>query len=154
MLAGPVGVRQGRGLTSSPVTVPTIPASELRFTFVRSSGPGGQNVNKVSSKAVLRWSPAASQVIGEDVKARLIARHGSRLAADGDLILTSERYRDQGSNSADCIAKLQALIATVLTPPTPRKATRPTRGSRRRRLQGKKEQSEKKEGRRKPGPHD
>ncbi len=154
MLAGPVGVRQGRGLTSPPVTVPTIPASELRFTFVRSSGAGGQNVNKVSSKAVLRWSPAASQVLGEDVKARLFERYGSRLAADGDLILTSDRHRDQGSNSADCITKLRALIATVLTPPTPRKATRPTRGSRRRRLQGKKEQSEKKEGRRKPGPHD
>lgn len=128
--------------------VPSLPEDELRFTFVRSSGAGGQNVNKVSSKAVLRWSPSTSRVLAEEVKARFLERHGSRIAADGDLILTSDRHRDQGSNSGDCLDKLRDMIAAVLTPPTPRKPTRPTRGSKRRRLQGKKEQSEKKEGRR------
>jgi ribosome-associated protein len=72
-----------------------IPAGELTFTFVRAGGPGGQNVNKVASKAVLRWGAAGSPSLPADVRARLLAQQKSRITSEGDLILTSQRYRDQ-----------------------------------------------------------
>jgi ribosome-associated protein len=130
--------------------LPSIPPDELRFTFVRSSGSGGQHVNKVSSKAVLRWCPATSAALSDAVRQRFIDRFGPRLAADGDLIITSERHRDQGRNTQDCVEKLQEMIGLVLIAPKRRRPTRPSRGSERRRLEGKKAVSEKKEGRRRP----
>ncbi len=128
--------------------VPTLPPDELHFTYVRSSGAGGQNVNKVSSKAVLRWRPSASQALKPDVKARFVERYAARLTGDGDLLITSERTRDQGRNADDCVEKLRAMIATVLVAPVARRATRPTFGSKMRTLRDKKARSETKKGRR------
>ncbi len=119
-----------------------IPDDELRFSYVRSSGAGGQNVNKVNSKAVLRWVPSTSRALPDAVRERFVQRYGSRLAQDGALIITSDRHRDQGRNVDDCVAKLRAMIATVWHTPKPRRPTRPTEGSRQRRLQHKRERSE------------
>jgi ribosome-associated protein len=126
----------------------SIPQEELHFTFARSSGAGGQNVNKVNSKAVLRWYPGTSAVLGEAAKGRFMARYGAKLAADGAMVLMSDRFRDQGRNVADCLDKLKEMIASVLKPPKVRRATKPTFGSKQRRLKAKKEASEKKQSRR------
>ena len=106
-----------------------IPQSELRFTFVRSSGPGGQNVNKVSSKAVLRWRVAESAALPDDVRERFLARYRRRVTNEGDVLVTSQRYRDQGRNVADALEKLRAIIAAVATPPKKRKPTKPSRAA-------------------------
>ena len=127
-----------------------IPQEELYFSYVRSSGAGGQNVNKVNSKAVLRWSPGSSSALPDGVRDRFLQRYGNRLSADGELIITSDRHRDQGRNAADCIDKLRALIATVWQAPKPRRPTKPTFGSMQRRLQQKKERGEIKRARRDP----
>lgn len=128
-----------------------IPLSEFDISFSRSGGPGGQNVNKVNSKAELRWVVAASSSLPEDVRERFIARYRSRLTLDGDFILTSQRFRDQARNVDDCLNKLKDMIAAVLAAPTPRRPTRPTQASLRRRAQAKRQQSQKKEQRRPPG---
>src|SRR5687767_9970367 len=98
--------------------------SELKFTYVRSSGPGGQNVNKVNSKAVLRWNVRASPGVPDAVRARFTSRFGSRLTQAGDLVLTSERYRDQRRNEEDCLEKLRAMLVAVARPPKRRKKTK------------------------------
>jgi ribosome-associated protein len=121
-----------------------IPASELHFTFVRSSGPGGQNVNKVNSKAQLRWCVVASGVLPDDVRSRILGRYSRRINDRGELILTSQRYRDQGRNVADCLAKLREMVAVAAVPPVRRKKTKPTRGAKETRLRDKREKSEKK----------
>ena len=121
-----------------------IPLREIHFQFARSSGPGGQNVNKVSSKAVLRWNMAASPSAPEDVKERLRARHPRRVTREGEVVITSSRFRDQGRNVADCLEKLRAALAEVSTPPKPRRPTRPTRSSAEKRLQEKRERADKK----------
>ena len=126
-----------------------VPMSELSFTFARSSGPGGQNVNKVNSKAQMRWPVAATESLPEDVKQRFLTRHVRRITNEGEFLLNSQRYRDQPRNIADCLEKLRALLAEVAVAPTPRKKKKPTRGSKERRLKSKRETSEKKE-RRKP----
>src|SRR4051812_27351343 len=90
-----------------------IPRREIRFSFVRSSGPGGQNVNKVSSKAVLRWSVADTHSLPFQVRGRLIAQCGRQINDRGELVLTSQRYRDQAKNIDDCLDKLRALIVTA-----------------------------------------
>lgn len=126
----------------------TIPQDELIFTYARSSGAGGQNVNKVNSKAVLRWNLGSSRALPDDVKNRFLHRYGNRLTADGELVVMSDRFRDQGRNAADCLEKLREMIASVATPPKKRKATRPTFGSKIRRLKSKRENSEKKQSRR------
>jgi ribosome-associated protein len=130
-----------------------ISRDELRFSFVRSSGPGGQNVNKVASKAVLRWSVVTSQAIPDDVRSRLLARCARRINDRGELILTSQRYRDQSKNVTDCLEKLRDLIAAAARTPRPRKRTRPTRASREARLGQKRATAEKKR-RRSPPPLD
>ncbi len=127
-----------------------IPKSELTFTFVRSSGPGGQNVNKVASKACLRWPVVASGSLDEAVKQRLLAKYRRRISVDGDLLLTSQRTRDQSRNIADCLEKLRAMIQDVLTPPVKRKRTKPSRGARERRLRAKRQRATTKESRRPP----
>jgi ribosome-associated protein len=126
------------------------PIRELRFSYARSSGPGGQNVNKVESKAVLRWDVARSHVVPADVRARFRARFAKRITNEGELVLASQRYRDRERNVADCVAKLQAMLAEVATPPKPRKPTRPTRGSRERRLEAKRARARTKSERRVP----
>ncbi|HEY2837569.1 MAG TPA: alternative ribosome rescue aminoacyl-tRNA hydrolase ArfB [Pirellulales bacterium] len=127
-----------------------VPQSEFEFSYARSSGPGGQNVNKVNSKATLRWPVTRSPSLPEDVRQRFLARFGSRLTSEGELLVTSQRYRDQPRNIADCLEKLQAMLLAVATPPTPRRKTRPTRASGERRLQGKRATGEKKQNRRAP----
>ena len=129
----------------------SLPQDELTFTYARSSGAGGQNVNKVSSKAVLRWNPATSRALSPGMRDRFYARFGSRLTNDGEQIVMSDRHRDQGRNAADCIEKLKEMIAQIATPPKKRKATKPTFGSKVRRLNSKRAQSEKKQGRRDRG---
>lgn len=128
-----------------------IPDGELQWSFVRSSGPGGQNVNKVASKAVLRWDLAASPSVPDEVKARLHALYRSRITQEGELILSSQLYRDQERNREDCLEKLRALILQAAKRPKVRKATRPTRSSKRRRVEAKRRRSGVKQQRRTPG---
>jgi ribosome-associated protein len=111
-----------------------LPLGELRFAFARSSGPGGQNVNKVESKAVLRWDVGASRALSPAVLARFRARFARRINEDGVLMLASQRHRARERNVADCLAKLEAMLAEVAKPPKPRKPTRPGRAARERRL--------------------
>jgi ribosome-associated protein len=127
-----------------------IPLSELSFSFARSSGPGGQNVNKVNTKALLRWPVLASPSLPDDVRERLLARFARRITAQGDLLVSSQRYRDQGRNVGDCLSKLESMLAEVATPRTVRKPTRPSRSAVGRRLNAKKQQARKKKGRRPP----
>lgn len=129
----------------------SIPLRELEFHFSRSSGPGGQNVNKVNSKVTLRWPVQVSTALPADVRARFLGRFARRLTGSGELLITSQRFRDQGRNVGDCLDKLRQMVLEVAMPPKPRKATRPTRGSRERRLQNKRAQSEKKQSRRSGG---
>jgi ribosome-associated protein len=125
-----------------------IPPDELEWTYVRSSGPGGQNVNKVASKAVLRWNLAASPSVPEPVKARLRAHERKRITLDGFLLLTSQRFRDQERNRQDCLDKLRELLLHAATLPKPRRQTKPTRGSKERRLQEKRRRAGRKAERR------
>jgi len=122
-----------------------IPLREFRFSFARSSGPGGQNVNKVNTKATLRWAVLKSRSLPEPVRRRFLAKHGRRVTAQGDLLITSQRFRDAGRNVADCLEKLRALLAGAAVAPKRRTPTKPTRASVRRRLDEKRKQSRKKE---------
>jgi ribosome-associated protein len=126
----------------------TIPDAELSFTVARSGGPGGQNVNKVNSKATLRWNPGTSLALPDEVRERFLKRFSSRLTNEGDLLIVSQESRDQPKNIATCLEKLKAMIAEVLTPPKKRRPTKPTKGSKVRRLKDKKQRSEVKAGRR------
>lgn len=125
-----------------------IPLAEFEFTFVRSSGPGGQNVNKVNTKAVLRWPVRTSPSLPEAMRARFLQRYANRVTTDGDLLVSSQRYRDQVRNVDDCLEKLRQMLATVAAPPRRRKPTRPSRAAKARRLDEKRQKSQKKQRRR------
>ena len=129
----------------------TIPDAEFRLDFSCSGGPGGQNVNKVNSKALLRWNPSESPSLPEPVRARLLATLGRRITAEGDLLITSQRTRDQGRNVADCFEKLRLLILGAANPPRPRRPTKPTFASKLRRLETKSKRSRTKSLRKRPG---
>jgi ribosome-associated protein len=114
-----------------------IPDEEFVWSFARSGGPGGQNVNKVSSKAILRWDVAHSPSLPEHVKHRLRALERKRFTTDGELILSSQKTRDQERNKQDCLDKLAAMLREAATLPKARRATRPSRASKARRLEAK-----------------
>src|ERR1044072_5643993 len=101
-----------------------IPRREIGFSFVRSSGPGGQNVNKVASKAVLRWNPSQSSALTEAVLQRFIVHCGRRINDRGELVLASQRYRDQAKNIDDCLEKLRELVAEAVKMPKKRTRSR------------------------------
>ena len=131
-----------------------IPDSEFTFAFSRSGGPGGQNVNKVCSKALLTWDATRSQSIPQDVRERFLIRYPRRMNKDGMLLITSQRYRDQSRNTQDCLNKLVELLLSVAVAPTKRRATGPSRGAKQRRLNDKHLRSDKKQSRRRPTPND
>jgi ribosome-associated protein len=120
----------------------------LRLSFARSSGPGGQNVNKVSSKAILHYAVRTSPSLPEDVRVRFLDRYASRITNAGEVVIHSEEFRDQPKNIQACRDKLREMIVSVLKPPKKRRATKPSRGSKVRRLKEKKARSQVKEGRR------
>jgi ribosome-associated protein len=125
-----------------------LPYAELAFHFARSSGPGGQNVNKVESKAVLRWDVGASRALPAAVLARFRSRFARRITTDGVLVLASQRHRARERNVAECLAKLGAMLAEVEKPPKPRRPTRPGRAAKERRLAEKRHASRRKADRR------
>ncbi len=127
-----------------------IPDSEFTFAFSRSGGPGGQNVNKVASKALLTWDATRSPSIPDDVRERFLTRYRRRITKEGLLQITSQRYRDQGRNTLDCLSKLAELLRSVAVAPTIRKASKPSRGAKQRRLNEKHVRSDKKQSRRRP----
>jgi ribosome-associated protein len=122
-------------LTVTPGLV--IPDDELSLSFVRASGPGGQNVNKVSSAVQLRFELGRSSVLSEPVKARLRALSGRRLTSEDALLIVARSHRTQESNRRDAQERLAELIRRALVAPTPRRATKPTRAARERRLEHK-----------------
>ena len=124
-----------------------IPGEELALTFVRSSGPGGQNVNKVNTKAVLRWNVTESPSLPEAIKNRFLAKYPRRINQVGELLITSQRYRDQLRNIDDCLEKLRGLILEVATPPKRRKPTKISRRQKQKRLDDKRKHSERKKSR-------
>ena len=122
----------------------SLPREQLELSFARSSGAGGQNVNKVNSKVEARWDAVSSGLLPDDVLRRLMSRYSNRLDADGLLVVTSERHRDRERNIADCIEKLEEWVESVWEKPKPRIKTKPTKGSKRRRVEGKRRDSDKK----------
>jgi len=113
-------------------------AGELSFDFFRSSGPGGQNVNKVSTAVRLRFNLRGSRLLPEDVKSRLAVLAGSRLTTDGVLVIEAQRHRTQEGNRRDALERLSELIARSWRAPVQRRPTKPTRGAQQRRLDQKK----------------
>lgn len=127
-----------------------IPLREFQFTFCRSAGPGGQNVNKVNTKATLRWPVMRSRSLPEAVKQRFVAKYGRRITKEGDIVISSQRFRDRGRNVADCLNKLRHLVASVVTAPKRRRPTKPGRAAKARRRHEKEALSRKKQMRRRP----
>ncbi|HLL24242.1 MAG TPA: alternative ribosome rescue aminoacyl-tRNA hydrolase ArfB [Kofleriaceae bacterium] len=126
----------------------TIPAGELELAFARSGGPGGQNVNKVSSKVDLRWNPQTSGALTLDDRNLLLERLKNKLTTEGYLIVTSSATRDQMKNREDALSKLALIVKAALHREKPRKPTKPSKGAKRRRVDDKRRHSEKKSNRR------
>jgi ribosome-associated protein len=128
-----------------------IPFDEFEWSFARSGGPGGQNVNKVSSKAILRWNLAGSPSLPDEVKARFRERFPSRITTEGEMVMSSELTRDQGRNREDCLQKLAAMLRSAAARPKVRRPTKPSKSSRRRRVEAKRHESARKASRRVSG---
>ena len=139
-------VRVSRGLT--------IPADEISFTFLPSGGPGGQHANRSATKAVVSWNVDTSRVLGPRQKQRIKARLRARIDSRGVLRLSSDRHRSQLRNREDVLRRLSELVATALKPVPKRTATKPTAGSRDRRIREKKQRGEIKRARRRPNAGD
>jgi ribosome-associated protein len=116
----------------------SIDENEIQLEFVRSSGPGGQNVNKVATACQLRWDVNATQALNEEVKVRLLKLAGSRATEEGVIIIEAKRYRTQEGNRLDAIARLVALVQKALVAPKIRRKTRPSRTARAARVDEKK----------------
>ncbi len=125
--------------------------SEITMEFIRSSGPGGQNINKVATAVQLRFELRKSTSLSIDVKDRLAKLAGRRLTDDGILIIEAKRFRTQEKNRSDALLRLVALIQKAVEPPKPRHATRPTLASKTERIQSKKLRGKLKETRQNPG---
>ena len=119
----------------------SIDERELEERFIRASGPGGQNVNKLNTAVQLRFDVRHSPSLRDDVRARLERLAGQRLTNDGVLVITAQRHRTQERNRQDALDRLIELIRRAAVAPKPRRPTKPTKGSRERRLQGKKQRS-------------
>jgi len=130
----------------------SIDEGEIEESFVRSSGPGGQNVNKVSSAVQLRFDARRSLSLPEDVRARLMRLAGSRLTRDGVLIINAQRHRTQARNRAEALGRLVELVRRAAIAPRLRRATKPTKAARERRIEAKKRRGGLKESRR-ASPH-
>lgn len=126
-----------------------IPDEEFNISFARSSGPGGQNVNKTNSKAVLNWDVTQSPSLPIDVKNRFLKAFASRLTVEGCIVIASDESRAQEANIKGCLEKLKAMILTVATPPKIRRPTKPTRSSQRARIENKKARGQTKKARKK-----
>ena len=127
-----------------------IPDAELDENFIQSSGPGGQNVNKVASAVQLRFDVGRSPSLPEAVRAAILALSDARLDKDGVLTITARRFREQTRNRADARARLADLIRAAATPPKPRRATRPTYASKKRRADAKQRRGQIKKERSRP----
>jgi ribosome-associated protein len=133
----------------------TIDESEVQWEFIRASGPGGQNVNKVASAVQLRFDVVNSPSLPDDVRARLIRLAGQRVTEDGVLIINARQHRTQSRNRQDALERLIELIRQAAQAPKRRRKTRPTLAAKQRRLEAKRRQSEKKRLRRSvPPPSD
>lgn len=121
-----------------------IPKDELHFQYSRASGPGGQNVNKVSSRAQLKWNARDTTRLPERVKERFLTLYHGRLTNEGEIVIASQATRDQRSNQEDCVTKLREMIMSVWTAPKKRRPTKPSKGSKERRLKSKQNTSQKK----------
>jgi ribosome-associated protein len=128
----------------------SIDEGDLRESFIRASGPGGQNVNKVSTAVELRYDARGAATLPEDVRERLMKLAGSRLTQDGVIVILAQRFRTQERNRADALERLVAMVRQAAVRPIKRIATRPTLGSKTRRLDAKKIASATKSLRRKP----
>ncbi len=120
----------------------TIPEGDLEFRFSRSSGPGGQNVNKVSSKVELRLKLQQSSALSQAQKRRLVERYPSHVTASGEFVVVSDRHRSQHRNQADVRSRLAEMVRSVRSPPRTRVATKPSKGVHRRRVDNKRRRSE------------
>ena len=124
--------------------IPVISEGELQFEFIRSSGPGGQNVNKVSTAVRLRFDVRGSDALSEEVKSRLLVLAGRRATKQGEIVLLGQRHRTQEKNRQDVIARLEDLVERAAVAPKRRRATRPSRAAGARRLRQQKLLAERK----------
>lgn len=138
------------GQENKEATVPTVPESEIELEFVRSSGPGGQNVNKTSSKAQLRWNVGRSQAFTEEQKAQIREAAGNRLTGEDEILLSAQTERSQAQNRDEVVERLQELVAEALAPKKERKETGVSESQKRQRLEDKRRDSDKKRDRKPP----